>query len=414
MAEAPRVVVTGLGCVSGLGQGVEATWGRLARGEGAIAPVSRSYGDHPALCFQGPAAAVGPMELSKLEARLGARALANLDPLSTFAATAAYEALEHAGLLDHASLATRTAILFGAGSGGNATFEEAFSRIYDRKLGSVHPLTIPKSMVSAPAAQLSMLFGVRGLTFSLSSACASSAHAIGEGMHMIRAGRCDVALVGGGEACLTLGSWLGWAALRAMTRATCRPFSLGRMGVVLGEGAAMLVLESEAHAEARGALVLAEMAGMGAASDAHHLTAPNADGAAAAIRAAHEDAGLALDAPALVSSHGTGTVLNDKSEAQAMRAVYGEAMAGKTVIATKSAHGHLIGGGGALEFLIGILALRYGLAPPVLNWIGPDPACDVPLALQPTPLACEALVSNSFAFGGLNAVLVARVPGVGL
>ncbi len=414
MAEAPRVVVTGLGCVSGLGQGVEATWGRLARGEGAIAPVSRSYGDHPALCFQGPAAAVGPMELSKLEARLGARALANLDPLSTFAATAAYEALEHAGLLDHASLATRTAILFGAGSGGNATFEEAFSRIYDRKLGSVHPLTIPKSMVSAPAAQLSMLFGVRGLTFSLSSACASSAHAIGEGMHMIRAGRCDVALVGGGEACLTLGSWLGWAALRAMTSDTCRPFSLGRKGLVLGEGAAMLVLESEAHAEARGALVLAEMAGMGAASDAHHLTAPNADGAAAAIRAAHEDAGLALDAPALVSSHGTGTVLNDKSEAQAMRAVYGEAMAGKTVIATKSAHGHLIGGGGALEFLIGILALRYGLAPPVLNWIGPDPACDVPLALQPTPLACEALVSNSFAFGGLNAVLVARVPGVGL
>ena len=413
MAETPRVVVTGLGCVSGLGQGIGETWARLARGEGAIAPVSRSYGDHAALSFHGPAAAVAPLELSHLEAQLGARALANLDPLSTFAATAAYEALEHAGLLGHASLATRTAILFGAGSGGNATFEEGFSRIYDRKLGSVHPLTIPKSMVSAPAAQLSMLFGVRGLTFSLSSACASSAHAIGEGMHMIRAGRCDVALVGGGEACLTLGSWLGWAALRAMASDTCRPFSLGRKGLVLGEGAAMLVLESEAHARTRGAVVLAEMAGMGAASDAHHLTAPHADGAAAAIRAAHEDAALALDEPALISSHGTGTALNDKTEAQAMRAVYGEAMAGKTVIATKSAHGHLIGGGGALEFMIGILALRHGLAPPVLNWLASDPECDVPLALEPTSLACEALVSNSFAFGGLNAVLVARVPGVG-
>ena len=413
MADAPRVVVTGLGCVSGLGQGVDATWAKLARGEGAIAPVSRSYGDHAALSFHGPAAAVAPLELSHLEAQLGARALANLDPLSTFAATAAYEALEHAGLLGHASLATRTAILFGAGSGGNATFEEGFSRIYDRKLGSVHPLTIPKSMVSAPAAQLSMLFGVRGLTFSLSSACASSAHAIGEGMHMIRAGRCDVALVGGGEACLTLGSWLGWAALRAMASDTCRPFSLGRKGLVLGEGAAMLVLESEAHARTRGAVVLAEMAGMGAASDAHHLTAPHADGAASAIRAAHEDAALALDEPALISSHGTGTALNDKTEAQAMRAVYGEAMAGKTVIATKSAHGHLIGGGGALEFIIGILALRHGLAPPVLNWLASDPECDVPLALEPTSLACEALVSNSFAFGGLNAVLVARVPGVG-
>ncbi len=411
MAERPRVVVTGLGCISGLGQGTEATWTRVARGEGAIAPVSRSYGDHPALGFQGPAAAVAPLELTKLEARLGARALANLDPLSVFAASAAYEALEQAGLLDHPSLDTRTAILFGAGSGGNATFEGAFSRIYERKLGSVHPLTIPKSMVSAPAAQLSMLFGVHGLTFSLSSACASSAHAIGEGMHMIRAGRCDVALVGGGEACLTLGSWLGWAALRTLAPDTCRPFSAGRKGLVLGEGAAMLVLESEAHAQARGATILAEMAGMGAASDAHHLTAPHPEGAAAAIRAAHLDAGLAPETPALISSHGTGTTLNDRTEAQAMRAVYGEAMTGKTVIATKSAHGHLIGGGGALEFMIGIMALRQGVAPPVLNWLGPDPECEVPLALEPTPLACGALVSNSFAFGGLNAVLVARVGG---
>ena len=410
MAEAPRVVVTGLGCVSGLGQGVEVAWARLARGEGGIQMVSRSFGDHPALSFRGPAAAVAPLDLSRMEATLGVRALANLDPLSAFAATAAYEALEHAGLLGHGSLETRTAILFGAGSGGNATFEEGFSRIYDRKLGSVHPMTIPKAMISAPAAQLSMLFGVRGLTFSLSSACASSAHAIGEGMHMIRAGRCDVALVGGGEACLTLGSWLGWEALRAMASDTCRPFSAGRKGLVLGEGAAMLVLESESHADRRGAQVLAEVAGLGAASDAHHLTAPHAEGAAAAIRAAHIDAGLSLDAPALISSHGTGTALNDKTEAQAMRAVYGEAMAGKTVIATKSAHGHLIGGGGALELIIGILALQRRMAPPVLNWLGPDPDCDVPLALTPTPLDCDAVVSNSFAFGGLNAVLVARRP----
>ncbi len=408
MAETPRVVVTGLGCVSGLGQGVRLSWDRLARGEGAIAPFTRSYGEHPALSFQGPAAAMGALDLSGLEALFGARALSNLDPLSLFAATAAHEALEDAGLLGHPSLETRTAILFGAGSGGNATFEESFSRIYDRKLGSVHPLTIPKSMLSAPAAQMSMMFGVRGLTLSLSSACASSAHAIGEAMHMIRAGRCDVALAGGGEACLTLGSWLGWAALRTLANDTCRPFSAGRKGLVLGEGAAMLVLESEAHARARGAAIHAEMAGVGTSSDAHHLTAPHADGAAAALRAAHADAGLPLDTPALISSHGTGTALNDRSETQAMRAVYGSAMQGKTVIATKSAHGHLVGGGGALEFIMGILAVQHQLAPPVLNWLGPDPDCDVPLALTPTPLACDALVSNSFAFGGLNAVLVAR------
>ena len=408
MADAQRVMVTGFGCVSGLGQGAEPTWARLVAGEGAIAPVSRSFGDHPALNFQGPAAPVAELDLSPLQNRLGARALSNLDPLSVFAALSGFEALQHAGLLDHPSLETRTSILFGAGSGGNATFEEGFSRIYDRKTGSVHPLTIPKSMLSAPASQLSMLFGVRGLTFGLSSACSSSAHALGEAMHMIRAGRRDVALAGGGEAALTLGSWLGWSALRAMASDTCRPFSAGRKGMVLGEGAAVLVLESEAHARARGAVIHGELAAMGASSDAHHLTAPNPEGAAAAIRAAHAEAGLLLDAPALISSHGTATLLNDKAEAHAMRAVYGPEMAGKTVIATKSAHGHLIGGGGAFEFMLGLMALERRMAPPVLNWLGPDPDCDVPLALQPTPIDCDTLISNSLAFGGLNAVLVGR------
>ena len=297
MAESQRVVVTGFGCISGLGQGAEPTWARLVSGQGAITPISRSYGDHPGLNFQGPAAPVVDLDLSPLQSRLGARALSNLDPLSVFAALSAFEALQHAGLIDHPSLETRTSILFGAGSGGNATFEEGFSRIYDRKTGSVHPLTIPKSMMSAPAAQLSMLFGVRGLTFSLSSACSSSAHALGEAMHMIRAGRCDVALAGGGEAALTLGSWLSWTALRAMANDTCRPFSAGRKGMVLGEGAAMLVLESEAHARARGAVIHAELAAVGASSDAHHLTAPNAEGAAAAIRNAHAEAGLPFAAP---------------------------------------------------------------------------------------------------------------------
>ena len=408
MSETPRVVITGFGCLSGLGQGTEANWTRLARGKGAIEEITRSFGDHAALSFKGPAAAVGEIDLSKLQARLGNRALANLDPLSVFAAVAAQEALEHAGLIDHPTLERRTVILFGAGSGGNATFEEGFSRIYDRKAGSVHPLTIPKSMISAPAAQLSMMFGVRGLTYTLSSACSSSAHALGEAMHMIRAGRCDVALAGGGEAALTIGSWLGWSALRAMASDTCRPFSLGRKGLVMGEGAAMLVIESEVHARARGAVILAELAGIGVGSDAYHVTAPHPEGMAAAIRAAHDDARLPVDQPALISSHGTGTMLNDKTEAQAMCAVYGDAMTGKTVIATKSAHGHLIGGGGALEFILAIMAMQNGLAPPVLNHLGADPECDVPLALGPTPIDCEAVISSSFAFGGLNAVLVAK------
>ncbi len=403
-----RVVITGLGCVSALGQGVSPTWNRLVQGQGGIVPFSKSYGDHPGLQFEGPAAPVQNLDLSAAQARFGAKAMATLDPLAAFASAAALEALTDAGLLDHAVLETRTAILFGAGSGGNATFEEGYGRIYDRKLGSVHPLTIPKSMISAPAAQLSMLFGIRGLAFTLSSACASSAHAIGEGMHMIRAGRADVALVGGGEAALTLGSWLGWAALRAMAPDTCRPFSAGRKGMVLGEGSAMLVLESYDHARARGATIYGEVAGLGASSDAHHLTMPHPAGCEAALRAAHADAGIPLDAPALISAHGTGTVLNDKTETEAMKAAYGAEMTGKHVIATKSAHGHLIGGGGALEFLLGILALRERVAPPVLNWLDRDPECDVPLALEPTPFEADALISSSFAFGGLNAVLAAK------
>ena len=403
-----RVVITGLGCVSALGQGVSPTWNRLVQGQGGIVPFSKSYGDHPGLQFEGPAAPVQNLDLSAAQARFGAKAMATLDPLAAFASAAALEALTDAGLLDHAVLETRTAILFGAGSGGNATFEEGYGRIYDRKLGSVHPLTIPKSMISAPAAQLSMLFGIRGLAFTLSSACASSAHAIGEGMHMIRAGRADVALVGGGEAALTLGSWLGWAALRAMAPDTCRPFSAGRKGMVLGEGSAMLVLESYDHARARGATIYGEVAGLGASSDAHHLTMPHPAGCEAALRAAHADAGIPLDAPALISAHGTGTVLNDKTETEAMKAAYGAEMTGKHVIATKSAHGHLIGGGGALEFLRGILALRERVAPPVLNWLDRDPECDVPLALEPTPFEADALISSSFAFGGLNAVLAAK------
>ncbi|MGC1304702.1 MAG: beta-ketoacyl synthase N-terminal-like domain-containing protein, partial [Caulobacteraceae bacterium] len=200
-----RVVITGLGCVSALGQGVSPTWEALIQGRTGIRTFSKSYGDHPGLKFQGPAAPIDSIDLSGVEARFGTKAMASLDPLAAFASTAALEALNDAGLVDHPALETRTAILFGAGSGGNATFEEGFGRIYDRKMGSVHPLTIPKSMISAPAAQLSMMFGVRGMAFTVSSACASSAHAIGEGMHMIRAGRADVALVGGGEAALTLG-----------------------------------------------------------------------------------------------------------------------------------------------------------------------------------------------------------------
>ena len=273
-------------------------------------------------------------------------------------------------------------------------------------------MTIPRFMNSAAISHLSMLFGVRGHTLAISSACASSAHAIGEAMHAIRAGRASVAITGGSDASLTFGSLQGWKALQAMAPDACRPFSLDRKGLVLGEGAATLILEDEAHARDRGARILAEVAGSGSTADARHITQPDAENAAAAIAAAHTDAGIGDDSSLLISAHGTGTRLNDRSEAAALRIAYTKSLVRHRIIATKSAHGHMLGASGAMEFLIAILALNQGVAPPILGYLGPDPECDLPLVLSPEPIRCEAAVSASFAFGGLNCVLIAKKHGL--
>ncbi len=403
-----RVAVTGLGCVSALGQGAEASWDRLMRGEGGIVPVSRRVAEDDGLAFEGPAAPAPPLNPTALVAHFGPRPFANLDPLAAFALAATHEALTQAGLVGHPVLRDDTAVVYGSGSGGNATVEEGYHRLFARRTGSVHPQTVPRQMLSAPVGHISMSYGVRGPAFAVASACASASHAVGEAMHMIRAGRCEAAIAGGAEAALTYGSWQAWAALKAMAPDACRPFSRDRRGMVLGEGAATLVLESAAHARARGARVLGWIDGEGASSDAHHLTAPSGEGAVSALRRALRDAEVGAGTPVLYSAHGTGTPLNDRAEAGALREVLGAALDGSRVIATKSAHGHLIGAGGALELILGLLALERRRAPPVLNWLGPDPECDVPLVLAPEPIDHDVLVSSSFAFGGLNSVLVAR------
>lgn len=404
-----RVAVTGLGCVSGLDQGVEATWRTLAEGRGAIRPLRRTVGGDERFAIDGPAAAVEGFDGAAVEAHAGRRVLAQMDPVSAYAAVATQEALADAGLLGEAALLAPAAIVYGSASGGNQTVEEAYVRVFLKGQPTIHPLSIPKYMSSASVGQLSMLYGIKGLAFATASACASSAHAISEAMHMIRAGRARIVVTGGSDASLTLGSWLGWKALQAMSPETCRPFSTGRNGMVLGEGAASLVLEDLDHARARGATIYAELVGAGASSDAFHLTQPDGEGALAAMAQAYQDAAVPHDAPALVSTHGTGTPVNDKMEAEALRRLYGGALDRHAVIATKSAHGHLLGGAGAIEFLVGLLALRAGLAPPVLNYLGPDPECALPLALgEARPIQAEILVSNSFAFGGLNSVLIAR------
>lgn len=390
-----------------------ATWAELAAGRGAVRPMSRRAADDPQHAYEGPAAFIEALDPAPLTARFGPKPFAGLDPLAAYALAATAEALEEAGLVGpgaaHDALLHDTAVIYGSGAGGVTTLEEGYVRLLHGRRGAVHPTTIPRQMLSAPASELSMRFGIRGPVLALASACSSSSHAVGEALHRIRAGRSKVVVAGGAEACITYGSWAGWLALKAMAPDTCRPFSLGRRGMVLGEGAATLVLEDLEHALARGAPILGEVLGEGATSDAHHITAPSGEGAERAIRLAHADAGAPLDRPVLYSAHGTGTVLNDRTEAAALRAVYGEGLdRGSLVIATKSAHGHLIGAGGALEFLIGLLALEHGLAPPVLNGIAPDPECPVPVAWTPTPTPLDTLVSASFAFGGLNSVLIGR------
>jgi len=226
---------------------------------------------------------------------------------------------------------------------------------------------------------------------------------------MIRSGRVDMAIVGGAEAPLTLGSYLAWQGLRVLAKTRCRPFSAGRDGMMLGEGAAVLILESEAHLLARGAQPLAEILGAGASSDGHHMTQPTGAGAARAMQIAMKDARLSLETPLLISAHGTGTLANDSAEAAALREVFGEALDRSRVMATKAAHGHLCGAVGALEFLIGLRALSQRRAPGLLNYLDRDPDCDLPLLTDRTnPIDAQAVLSNSFAFGGLNSVLVGR------
>ncbi len=402
-----KVVVTGMGCVSGLGAGVTPTWDNLVAGTTAIRPITQFAEGQQDLKFEGVAAPAAPEALTVLAAHFDEKRL-GADPFSNFAAAATFEALQDAGLLRDQARLSDAAIVYGSASGGNAALEAGYRRLFYSRLPNVHPMSIPRYMNSAAASHISMLFGIHGHCLAVSSACASSAHAIGEAMHLIRAGRASTVVTGGSDASLTFGSLLGWNALQVLAPDTCRPFSLERKGMVLGEGAATLVLEAEEQAVKRGARIYAEVAGAGSTSDARHLTQPDSERAAATIVAAHKDAELGTDTPVLYSAHGTGTRLNDRSEALALQRAYGPNLSKNIVIATKSAHGHMLGATGAMEFLIAILALKERIAPPVLGFLGRDPECDLPLALTPTPHACEAAVSASFAFGGLNSVLIAK------
>jgi nodulation protein E len=332
-----------------------------------------------------------------------------LDRFAQFAAIAGREAVRHSGIEWTPELRESTAIVTGSCIGGQSTEDKGFVEVYRRGRPRPHPMTIPKTMANAGASALAMEFGITGPSFTVATACASSNHAIGIASNMVRSGVCDVALAGGSEATFSEGVLLAWEAMRVVSPTVCRPFAKDRNGMMLGEGGAMLVIESLEHAQARGAEPLAEIAGFGMSSDAHHVTQPSAEGAARAISRALADARLPAGAIGYVNAHGTGTSVNDATETRALRQAFGEHARRLAVSSTKSMHGHTLGAAGAIEAAATILALREGFLPPTINYNDRDPECDLDyVPNQSRPWSGEYAMSNSFAFGGLNAVLALR------
>jgi nodulation protein E len=398
-----RVVITGIGCITTLGFNASDFWGRLVKGCSGIGPIT-----------------LVPRE--KLHAQVGAevrgyvpeewfdaKRLNLLDRFSQFAVVASREAVADAALSLSNGLGQRTAVILGTGTAGKTTDDEAFFHLYGESNPRVSPLVIPRLMASSATSHVTMEHNITGPAFTVSSACSSSTHAIGQAFWMVRAGVADLALAGGSEACFTLGTLKAWESMRVMAPDTCRPFSRNRRGMVLGEGGAVVVLEPLDAARRRGAKIYAELAGMGMSSDAGHITLPCEHGAARAMRAALDDARMQPADIDYVNAHGTGTTANDSTESRAIRQVFGEHARALAVSSTKSMHGHALGASGAIELVATVLALHYGIVPPTANFTEPDPECDldcVPNQARERPI--RAALSNSFAFGGLNAVLAVR------
>ncbi len=395
-----RVVITGMGAVSALGMGACTNMDAMAAGRSGISPLR--FQDVERLQIR----IGGQMHGYDEAAHFSRQEITLYDRFTQFAVLAAREAVAQAGV-DLAG--EKSGVVLGTSGGGLQTQDENFRKVYEEGKNRVHPFVVPRLMNNAAASHLSMLHGITGPSYTVSTACASSNHAMGQAFHMIRAGMADTMLTGGSESMLCFGGIKAWEGLRVMSKTGCRPFSANRDGMVQGEGAAVFVFEAREQAQARGAEILAEVAGFSMTSDASDIVMPNQNGAARAMRGALKDAGLAPGDIGYINAHGTGTLGNDKTESAAIHEVFGAHAQSLPVSSTKSMHGHLIGGTGAVELLACIMALREGIIAPTINHDQPDPACNlnvVPnVAQQAKP---RATLSNAFAFGGLNAVLALR------
>lgn len=391
-----RIVVTGLGVVSPAGQTPDAFWTALIDGRDHLVEPEGMAGSGIRV-----SGVVDPAFAQGLAVPVTA-----LDRNALFAVAAARQALAGAGIEPGSVRPERIGVVIGNGAGGLSSMDEQYQRLY-RDNRRLHPMTVPKAMTSSAASWVSIACGAKGPSFVTASACASSNHAIGIAAQLMRAGLADVMLTGGTEAPLSVGTVTAWDAMKIMSRTACRPFALGRNGLILAEGAGMLVLETEAHARRRGRDIGIEIAGFGFSADAGDIVSPALDGMASAIGLALADAGVAPADIAYVNAHGTGTRANDRMEAQALTRVFG--MNPPPISSTKGVTGHGLGAAGAFEAVATIMAMERGLAPPTANFDEPDPECPIDCIpnqarAMPIPLA----MSNSFAFGGLNAALVFR------
>ena len=396
-----RVVITGAGTVNALALDVAGTLQAFRRGQCAIGPLDI----RDAARLQAPIGA--QVRDWDAAARFSPREIALYDRVTQFTVEAARQAVAQSGLMVPGPIGLRCGAILGTAGGGLGTVDDNYRSVYAEGKDRVPPLVVPRLMHSAGASHLSLLYGLRGPCFSVSSACASSNHAMALAVQMIRSGAATAMLTGGAEAMLSFGGLKAWEGLRVMARDACRPFSMGRAGMVQGEGAAVFVFEDRDHALAREAPILAEVIGQAMTADAADIVLPSLEGTVNAMTEALADAGLRPGDIGYINAHGTGTAANDRVESAAIRQVFGNRP--PPVSSTKSMHGHVIGGTGAIELLACLMALQEGILAPTVGWLGPDPECltDV-VANAARPADVGAAMSNAFAFGGLSAVLVLR------
>jgi nodulation protein E len=392
-----KVVITGIGVVSAIGNNAADFWASLVAGRSGIGPITKV--DVSTMRFQN-AAEVKDFDPAE---HFDEKNLLWLDPFSHYGIVAAREAIADSGIEFNDDLRDKSGVITGSCLGGKMTEDDLYYKLYAEGKQRHQPIAIPRAMSNAVASHVSMEFGLTGATFTTSTACSSANHAIGQAFWLIRQGTLDMAITGGSEAPICFGNLKAWETMRVVSPDTCRPFSKDRTGMILGEGGAMFVMETEESAHARGAKIYAEIAGFGMSADAHHLTMPLSDGAAKGMRLALEDANLEPQQVGYINAHGTATPANDPMESQAIRKVFGSHTDNIGVSSTKSMHGHTLGAAGAIEAAATVLALHNNLLPPNTNFNEPDPECNVDvIANEARRAEVEAAVSNSFAFGGVR------------